>query len=67
MLFRSLFMMVILLILGLFLDWVGVALLTMPIFVPIIITLGYDQRSTISVGTPTRAPPMLACNRSRSP
>ena len=35
-------MMGILLILGLFLDWVGVALLTMPIFVPIIITLGYD-------------------------
>ena len=37
-----LFMMVILLILGLFLDWVGVALLTMPIFVPIIVKLGYD-------------------------
>ncbi len=37
-----LFMMMILLILGLFLDWVGVALLTMPIFVPIIIKLGYD-------------------------
>ena len=35
-------MMLILLVLGLFLDWVGVALLTMPIFVPIIITLGYD-------------------------
>jgi tripartite ATP-independent transporter DctM subunit len=35
-------MMVILLILGMFLDWVGVALLTMPIFVPIIIGLGLD-------------------------
>ena len=37
-----LFMMLILFILGMFLDWVGIALLTMPIFVPIIITLGYD-------------------------
>ncbi|MEJ2766308.1 TRAP transporter large permease subunit [Photobacterium sp. MCCC 1A19761] len=35
-------MMVILLVLGMFLDWVGVALLTMPIFVPIITSLGYD-------------------------
>ncbi|MFZ1388052.1 MAG: TRAP transporter large permease subunit [Thiolinea sp.] len=37
-----LFMMLLLFILGLFLDWVGIALLTMPIFVPIIIQLGYD-------------------------
>ena len=37
-----LFMMFILFILGMFLDWVGIALLTLPIFVPIIITLGYD-------------------------
>ncbi len=37
-----LIMMVILLVLGMFLDWVGVALLTMPIFVPIITGLGYD-------------------------
>lgn len=37
-----LIMMFILLVLGMFLDWVGVALLTMPIFVPIIIGLGYD-------------------------
>lgn len=36
-----LIMMVILLVLGMFLDWVGVALLTMPIFVPIIINLGF--------------------------
>ncbi|KFI12817.1 TRAP transporter large permease subunit [Vibrio coralliilyticus] len=37
-----LIMMVVLLVLGMFLDWVGVALLTMPIFVPIITSLGYD-------------------------
>ncbi len=37
-----LIMMVILLVLGMFLDWVGVALLTMPIFVPIITGLGLD-------------------------
>ena len=37
-----LFMMLILFILGMFLDWVGIALLTMPIFVPIILNLGYD-------------------------
>lgn len=35
-------MMGILLILGMFLDWVGIALLTMPIFVPIVVKLGYD-------------------------
>jgi tripartite ATP-independent transporter DctM subunit len=37
-----LFMMALLFILGMFLDWVGIALLTMPIFVPIITSLGYD-------------------------
>ncbi len=37
-----LFMMVILFVLGMFLDWVGIALLTMPIFVPIVVSLGYD-------------------------
>jgi tripartite ATP-independent transporter DctM subunit len=37
-----LIMMAILLVLGMFLDWVGVALLTMPIFVPIITGLGLD-------------------------
>ncbi|MFV0333118.1 MAG: TRAP transporter large permease subunit [Tropicimonas sp.] len=37
-----LFMMAILFFLGAFLDWVGVALLTMPIFVPIIRNLGLD-------------------------
>lgn len=37
-----LLMMGILFMLGLFLDWVGIALLTMPIFVPIVVQLGYD-------------------------
>lgn len=37
-----LFMMLILFVLGMFLDWVGVALLTMPIFVPLVVQLGYD-------------------------
>ncbi len=35
-------MMGILLVLGLFLDWIGIALLTLPIFVPIVEELGYD-------------------------
>ncbi|PJE31128.1 TRAP transporter, DctM subunit [Pseudooceanicola antarcticus] len=35
-------MMLILLVLGMFLDWIGIALLTLPIFVPIVIQLGYD-------------------------
>lgn len=37
-----LIMMAILLVLGLFMDWIGIALLTMPIFVPIIVSLGYN-------------------------
>ena len=37
-----LFMMLVLFVLGMFLDWVGIALLTVPIFVPIITQLGYD-------------------------
>ena len=37
-----LFMMLILLMLGMFLDWIGIAMLTMPIFVPIVTKLGYD-------------------------
>jgi len=37
-----LLMMAILFVLGMFLDWVGIALLTMPIFVPIIVKLGLD-------------------------
>jgi len=35
-------MMLILLVLGMFLDWIGIALLTLPIFVPIITQLGFD-------------------------
>ncbi len=35
-------MMLILLVLGMFLDWIGIALLAMPIFVPIVIKLGFD-------------------------
>jgi tripartite ATP-independent transporter DctM subunit len=37
-----LLMMALLLVLGLFMDWIGILLLCMPIFVPIISTLGYD-------------------------
>lgn len=35
-------MMAILIVLGLFLDWIGILILTMPIFVPIITRMGYD-------------------------
>ncbi len=35
-------MMLILAVLGMFLDWVGIALLTIPIFAPIVKELGYD-------------------------
>lgn len=35
-------MMLILFILGCILDWIGIALLTMPIFVPVVKALGYD-------------------------
>jgi tripartite ATP-independent transporter DctM subunit len=35
-------MMAILALLGMFLDWVGIALLTIPIFAPIVESLGYD-------------------------
>lgn len=37
-----LLMMGILIFLGMFMDWIGIALLTMPIFVPIVIGLGYN-------------------------
>jgi tripartite ATP-independent transporter DctM subunit len=37
-----LLMLAVLIVLGLFMDWVGILLLTMPIFVPIIEGLGYD-------------------------
>ncbi|MDI4637983.1 MULTISPECIES: TRAP transporter large permease [Halomonadaceae] len=35
-------MMAILLVLGMFLDWIGVAMLALPIFVPIVVQLGYS-------------------------
>ena len=37
-----LIMMGILIAMGLFMDWVGILLLTVPIFVPVIVALGYD-------------------------
>ena len=37
-----LMMMLILIVLGLFMDWIGILLLTMPIFVPIVTALGFD-------------------------
>ncbi|MCX8101165.1 MAG: TRAP transporter large permease subunit [Geminicoccaceae bacterium] len=38
-----LIMMVILAVMGCFIDWIGVLLLTMPVFVPIVESLGYDK------------------------
>ena len=35
-------MMFIFLILGMFMDWIGIVLLTMPVFMPIVKQLGYD-------------------------
>jgi tripartite ATP-independent transporter DctM subunit len=35
-------MMAVLIALGMFMDWIGILLLTMPIFVPVVVTLGYD-------------------------
>jgi len=35
-------MMLVLIVLGLFMDWIGILLLTMPIFVPAVVALGYD-------------------------
>lgn len=35
-------MQLILIILGMFLDWIGILLLTMPIFVPIVVSLGFS-------------------------
>nr|WP_210272821.1 TRAP transporter large permease subunit [Chthonobacter rhizosphaerae] len=35
-------MMLILIVLGCFIDWIGIVLLTMPIFVPVIRELGFD-------------------------
>jgi TRAP-type mannitol/chloroaromatic compound transport system permease large subunit len=35
-------MQLVVIVLGCFMDWIGICLLTMPIFVPIIIHLGFD-------------------------
>jgi tripartite ATP-independent transporter DctM subunit len=35
-------MMAVLMVLGMFMDWIGILLLCMPIFVPIVLALGYD-------------------------
>jgi tripartite ATP-independent transporter DctM subunit len=35
-------MMLIFLVLGMILDWIGIAMLCLPIFVPIVVQLGYD-------------------------
>ncbi len=35
-------MMLMFLLLGMFLDWIGIAMLCLPIFVPIVVELGYD-------------------------
>ena len=40
--FIVLMMMAILAVLGLFMDWIGIAMLTLPIFVPIVQALGYS-------------------------
>jgi TRAP-type mannitol/chloroaromatic compound transport system permease large subunit len=36
-------MMAVWILLGFFLDWIGIMLLTMPIFVPAAVALGYDK------------------------
>jgi len=35
-------MLAVFLVLGMFMDWIGILLLCMPVFVPIVIALGYD-------------------------
>jgi tripartite ATP-independent transporter DctM subunit len=35
-------MMAVFMVLGMFMDWIGILLLCMPIFVPIVLALGYD-------------------------
>jgi tripartite ATP-independent transporter DctM subunit len=37
-----LIMMGVLVVLGMFMDWIGILLLTMPVFVPIVVAFGYD-------------------------
>ena len=40
--FIVLIMMGILIVMGTFMDWIGICLLTMPIFVPVVIDIGYN-------------------------
>jgi TRAP-type mannitol/chloroaromatic compound transport system permease large subunit len=35
-------MMLVFLVLGMFMDWIGIVLLCMPVFMPIVTRLGYD-------------------------
>tara|TARA_B100001248_G_C27232423_1_gene385461 strand:- start:102 stop:785 length:684 start_codon:yes stop_codon:yes gene_type:complete len=37
-----LMMLLVFFILGLFIDWIGIILMTMPVFLPIVLQLGYD-------------------------
>ena len=53
-------MMVILVILGMFLDWVGILLLAVPIFIPLLKTMSFDG----VFGMPGVAPEDLALWRS---
>ena len=46
-------MMVILFVLGMFLDWVGILLLTVPIFVPILTALSFNGVLGIRASSPT--------------
>ena len=48
-----LLMMGLLIIMGTFMDWIGICLLTMPIFVPPIVALGYDPVSYTHLTLPT--------------
>jgi tripartite ATP-independent transporter DctM subunit len=40
--FIIMIMMAVLLVMGTFMDWIGICLLTMPIFVPVVVSLGFD-------------------------
>ena len=62
-------MMVILIILGAFIDWIGIVLLTMPIFVPVVRDLGMDpiwfgilftMNMQVSYLTPPKAYPLCS-------
>jgi tripartite ATP-independent transporter DctM subunit len=51
-----LLMMVVLFILGMFLDWVGILLLTVPIFLPIMKSLPFDGLAGLAGVTPEQTP-----------